>query len=263
MLSSKANSSQLAVFAFVLLALSGCLGGRDGGAGPTPGAGYGAIQGRVLEEAGLPLPETVVRVLLLDRNATTGEDGAFRLDAVPAGPWRLLASAPGHASATRDVQVSAQTIHRVDFTLRTLTLPDPRHPTVNFPGRLSCNLVMGVHCGQALPQEDSTHRFPVESGLRAVLVELEWDPTLPAAAQRLHVNLRAATDTACGTGYAEASSESPVRLLVREGFPTRGGHQCLVVRAASDQAAVDQPYEAHVTLFYHEDAPEGFTAIPA
>lgn len=259
----KANSSTLNAAILILGAiLAGCLGG---GKEPPPGTGAdpgrGGLSGRVLEPGGLPLAGALVRVLLQDLEAVTDEAGGYRIADVPAGSARVLASAAGHASAVRDVTIRSDADHALDFVLRPIAAPQPDIRTTSFSGKIACGLPQGVNCGQALPEEDSSFHFAVDSGLQALLIEVVWQGTLPGSAQGLHVDLRAATPTACGLKYQEVQGASVLRLEAREGFPTRGGHQCAVIRATSDQVAVDQEFTLHATRFLYQDIPPGFTAL--
>lgn len=255
-------SSSLALLALLAAGVSGCLGKESSSPTPTQTAAAARLEGAVLEEGGLPIAGATVRILLMERQATTGADGRYGLADLPAGPARVLASAAGHAAATRDIVLQAGVVHLIDFVLRELPAREPYNRTLSFQGKITCSAVQGVSCTQATGPGATQHRFAVDGGLAAVLVEMTWNPTLPGSAARLHVDARAATATACGTRYAQAEGAAPLRLALAEGFPTRGGHQCVLVRAPADQAAVDQAYELFVTLFYHSGIPPGFSALP-
>lgn len=62
----------------------------------------GSVVGHVLDDHGAPLPGAVLRFDLVsavvgdDASATTDEDGAFRLDGAPSGPFTLRAEKPGY-----------------------------------------------------------------------------------------------------------------------------------------------------------------------
>ncbi len=76
----------------------------------------GAIHGRVVDaETGGPIADVLVSAEASDRRATTGSDGRFVLEGVPAGPRTLVASIVGYALARRGVTVVADAA--LDVTL--------------------------------------------------------------------------------------------------------------------------------------------------
>ena len=259
-------ASNLAVILVLLAAASasGCLGGKKEPTGPPTGTGpgLGRIEGRVLEEGGLPMAGAQVRIFLQNLQSTADAGGAYQIRDVPAGPARVVASGPDHASATRDLEIRAGVAHLVDFVLKPLTTPQPYNRTLTLPGKLTCQGVQGLSCADAAPGEQSLHHFAVDTGIEAILIELDWDPSLPGSAARLQMDVRGATPTACGTKYGQVEGPAPLRFQVVDGFPTRGGHQCILVRATADQAAIDQGYSLYVTLFFHSGIPGGFSAVP-
>jgi len=72
--------------------------------------------------AGRPVVGASVWLLELDRTERTGSAGEFRFAAVPAGTYRIYASATGFASATDTVQVTAGTATAA-FELRESAVP--------------------------------------------------------------------------------------------------------------------------------------------
>jgi hypothetical protein len=84
-------------------------------AGPAPAPGSGgapaaapettapvAVRGRFVDVRKRPIPEVSVTLVALQGGGTfqtfSGEDGAFLIDAVPPGPYRVLVSSPGHVA---------------------------------------------------------------------------------------------------------------------------------------------------------------------
>jgi hypothetical protein len=94
---------------------------------------------------------------------------------------------------------------------------------------------------------------------------MQWQASVGTSGERLTAELRAANETACGIPVPESTttSGSPLRLAVDSGFAITGGFQCLVVSVPTEALAVNQNYEAYVTLFYHSGVEADFTALPA
>lgn len=251
----------LAGAVFVLLALAGCTEAPSDPDGDEAAPAPGVVAGRVLDEAGLPIADARVALLLSDRHASTDADGAFRLVEVAPGPVVVVASKPGHASETlRDALPPAGTV-MLSFRLVTAPSLEPRHFTHQFEGLVVCGLPAGVGCGPAVEETAPHHPFEVEAGLQGILLELAWTPPVEGVARELRVEASAATAAGCGEPYGAATGASVLRLAVAEGFPIAGGHQCALVWPAAD-AAVQQGYELYVTLFYHAPMPDGFSAVP-
>jgi iron complex outermembrane recepter protein len=81
----------------------------------TPAAG--SIAGRVVAADGTPVPGAEVRVAELRRRTTSGEDGSFRFEALPAGNYLLEASSPRLGTAVQRVRVVPEVALEVTLTL--------------------------------------------------------------------------------------------------------------------------------------------------
>jgi outer membrane receptor for ferrienterochelin and colicins len=95
------------------LLLAGVLSGTAS-AQPT-----GAIAGRVVDDTGSVLPGTTVTVSApgTTRVVYTDADGAFEVDGLPAGTYRVTASLAGFNSVSRDVEVGTARVEADAFTL--------------------------------------------------------------------------------------------------------------------------------------------------
>ena len=85
--------------------------------GPT-----GSIEGVVRGDSTTPLAGALVAVDGTTRTATTGKDGRYRIDGVPAGEVRLRARAAGYGAETRTDTVRAGQVTRADFILKAVPL---------------------------------------------------------------------------------------------------------------------------------------------
>jgi len=92
------------------------------GAGPLAQAQSAQLHGTVTDRQDRPVPS--VNVVLQDAEdgtqvagTSTGADGTFRMEAVPPGPYRLVASAVGYRETTRSITLDAGSQRRVVLQL--------------------------------------------------------------------------------------------------------------------------------------------------
>ncbi len=89
-------------------------------AGPAFGQA-GSIQGTVVaEDGGAPLPAALVVLDGTGMSATTGADGTFTIDGVPAGAFQLTVTREAFATLTSPVTVTAGQLVRIDLELPVL-----------------------------------------------------------------------------------------------------------------------------------------------
>lgn len=89
---------------------------------PAGSAATGIVSGLVTDASGSPV--SGVAILFhgtLDRSASTGEDGRFRLAALPLGSAELIAEKSGFAVQRRTVSLTAEEL-QINFTLEPATL---------------------------------------------------------------------------------------------------------------------------------------------
>ena len=99
--------SRLGMVALALLALT-----RTGLAQET-----GALEGRVTETAGAPVPDALITIVGTNRGARTGEDGQYRLANLRAGDFTVRVTRLGYAAVSRPVTIAAGQTARLDVTL--------------------------------------------------------------------------------------------------------------------------------------------------
>lgn len=238
--------------------LAGCTDNEPPESGPTMPE-PGTIEGQVLDDAGLPVPDATVRLLHSTHNATTGTNGDFRMGDVGPGPAVLVATKSGYSTQTQRGNLTPGDRIFVEFNLQEGPRADPRHETLVFDGLIPCGLVAGLSCGPLVEGEMPRHHFEVDPGLAGIVLELQWSATEPVA-QTLRLDATAATPQACGEMFATGTGGSVLQIQDTQGFPIAGGHLCALVLPEED-AAFQQEYTLYVTLFYHAEPDSGFTAI--
>ena len=106
------------------LAAVAALALSTGALAPVPAFGFeetGSIQGLVVaEDGGAPLPAALVVLDGTAMSATTGADGAFVIDGVPAGSYRLTVTREAFAALTAPVTVAAGRSVLLDLRLPAL-----------------------------------------------------------------------------------------------------------------------------------------------
>ena len=77
----------------------------------------GALEGRVTEAGGAPVPDALITVVGTNRGARTGEDGQYRLVSLRPGEFTIRFTRIGYAAATRPVTLVAGQTARLDVEL--------------------------------------------------------------------------------------------------------------------------------------------------
>lgn len=120
--------------------LSGCLGG-DGPSGgpaassstaptvePTPGvtipADKGAVLGRIVNDAGIPVRDVVAALLGTPHGGRTNQTGHYQILDIPPGEYRFRADKAGFRAHEEPVSVVAGNVTRVDVVLVPLSGED-------------------------------------------------------------------------------------------------------------------------------------------
>lgn len=88
----------------------------------TAEAQQGAVEGRILDATGEPLPGANVALLETTYGAASAADGNWRIGAVPVGSYRIQASIVGFATEVQVVNVAAGETAQVDFVLKSITV---------------------------------------------------------------------------------------------------------------------------------------------
>jgi len=266
----KRMRAALAATLLVVL-LAGCGQNPDDASTTTaPAPSEPLLHGVVLDEAIRPVANATVRVQETNATSTTGADGMYRFDALPTDrAIVLVATKDGYLPNARQITLVPGTPMRMNFTLEAVPVKVPRHQVLPFNGLVGCQLateVSGqnrtVECAGGTPEE-TRWDFPVEPDLAGVVLEINWEPTTPAA-ETLGARLETTGLGASNAVLSEVVGPSPLRMVVpqitAERYYAAGGLMRLTVYAQPDNdaneagagaaLAFQQDYRAFASLFY-------------
>ena len=99
--------SRLGMVALGLLALTRAAVAQD----------TGALEGRVTETSGTPVPDALITLVGTNRGARTSEDGQYRLASLRAGEFMVRVTRLGYAAVSRPVTIVVGQTARLDVTL--------------------------------------------------------------------------------------------------------------------------------------------------
>ncbi len=283
-----------AIFAALLLlavALAGCLGDDDvspSGQDPSDDGtseSTGAIEGDVMDGSSLqPITNSTVSLVLeseLVSEVQTDAEGAYRLENVEPGEYRLQVVSFTHKSDARGVQVEAGETEKISFLLEPFPSEKPFSQLLDFDGLMAFGKhspAFAMTWGAADENHQVSFNFNVTSDLlRTIVVELYWDES--------HVGLRANLwknpncNPVCSpdesyTGNAEGDIQGfgEIRYRVDHEMGEWAGleeeEETLTVQVWSDRdeepatVAYQQQFKVYIEAFYVDPAPEGYVAAP-
>ena len=266
---------RLALVLLVLAALAaGCT--KDEGPVATNAIEPGYLTGTVTDAALVPLAGANVTVDGTNETALTDAAGAFAFTLLP-GEYVVLAShvdfKPG---ALRASVLSAQP-STLAFQLAPIPRITPRVEVAEAQGYLACSALVlrgeertAVACGAQDPNEAPTVEFGVAShdGLETVVLEVVWDAGTDAA-RSLRVDAVALVgedEVALGTAEGASPLVLPLAGRLVQGEAIRltlsPAGSFLDEEAGNDVGvALQQEFTAYASLFYHQAAPGGYSAL--
>jgi iron complex outermembrane recepter protein len=139
------------------------------------------VEGRVVDNAGQPVPEAIVEITELGTSVTASADGAFRLTLAP-GHYTLAVRRPGFAPAVREISVGVpqppQPAHPSQppleivlapsaFTLEPVTVTATRQPLSTASSALPATALAGDQLERA-QSVSLAHVVDVLPGVRAI-----------------------------------------------------------------------------------------------
>jgi hypothetical protein len=268
----------------------------------SPDAETGTMLVYALTRELLPVQGAQILLAKNNQSAFTDESGSVLFEKLEPGSYTVLAAKPGYQALQnkgRIVDVIAGETVEVKLQLepkQLVTAGATYHTTFPFTGFISCIVHVPPTAPQSLcarqqlvsdPNGKSVHTFQVESLLaQTLVVEAAWQPTIGALA--VPFEIRTYRGFTCSNGLTctgegnmfSAYGNSPIYGMVREddtqNLTRRLGLEAsypkdffaeMFVRCTFPDcyAAVvtQQKYEAWISLFYGEQAPEKWSIRPA
>lgn len=283
------------------MGLAGCAGG-DGDtqsatlSTPTgPDHETGAVQGVVVGDEGLPVPNVTVVIQLSDGSSEpsdrTDENGAFEIAGLPAGSHKIFLERLGYESVARPVTVVAGETTELEFTIMPIEVTEVFHTTEILAGFIGCSITViypagspgytAWQCGDVAgnepwyPNHEPYLNWTVPEDVVTHLLELTWEPASSSADQ---LRWQIATNLDCylnlcfvGGEYQTQGGPAPLeyRLEDGEGLPDDLPSP-FMSRVSSGPATttspvrvvIEQPFEQYTSSWFGEPAPETWTALP-
>jgi hypothetical protein len=247
--------------------LAGCSGGGkdDGPGSPLDGVdvqpvgeGKGAVAGVVVDEAIRPIAGAEVS-MAGEVVATTGDDGVFVLDALDPGLAVFAVSAEGFFPIQTSADVLPGETSQVRVQLPRDARPQPYHVTYALDGFMEASTGYAqtyVEDAAATPLCDCRLVFTPEPNATTLVYEAYWEHTLPdpgGLAEYYWIVYQTE-----GEGGDEGYCLSPcVQQLGFGGFTP--GAEVVARLDSPDTPVFQQPFKLFVTVFYHGEAPDGWT----
>lgn len=271
-----AKARPAAALAALALFLPGCLGGSDTSsqtpldASATLAEASGRIEGVVLDEEKVGVPQVRVDLLTAQRWTLTNPNGTFRFDHVPPGEHEIRATLLDLPPVVQKVLVREGEATPVTLDVRFPPVTRPYNATVIVQGFMGCNVNRVACPGYPSPNERTVFDIPVEPDLVALLVEVTWDAPVDELAW-FRVEVYANTPS---TPHAFAYGPPPALRLRLAGAHNFERIDMLHAKIAGDRfdtliinhphAAflLEQSFTAYITKFYREDDSQAFSALP-
>jgi carboxypeptidase family protein len=261
------------------------------------GQDTGSIKGTVVSEEAAPIAGAqVAAVRPTTAETKTDESGQFELAGLAAGSYDVVAQALGYNSLARKVDVVAGETSEARFVLPSIEIIVPYNTTTIVKGYWMCDVDIGpfvTNCADFQqftgPRPDSVS-FDIGTGWNTTVFQLTWTPAQSSTdtTPRVYCIMSGQSKKTASTtwGFGEAHGTRPMRLEFQVGQPSGttilGGSgtaypeeaykhsaNCYPKGLYSEETAtrgvgaiVDTTWTVYASIFYHEAAPKGFSALP-
>lgn len=273
----------------VLFLVSGCSdSGRvaqapesSPGTGPADGtgaAGFGAIEGLIVDEEELPIANVTVALSGTNLTTSTTPGGRFSIPDVAAGGHTLMAERLGYARFSGPVDVVAGNTTQVTVQMLMVCICDGAAiDTEPHEGYIECsfNPYFAVNpCGDLV--SNSIQNFRVTPGtsdaLKEIILELVWEPGTAATGQDLELDFCPLQEgpsqgtVMCVEYYGFTHGASPQKLRIPAAalpYPDIVDYEAWVGAGyQSPYPVVKQNFDLWVSLCYVQNCPPDFSALP-
>lgn len=285
----------------VFLLLAGCAESPNPALGPAsteppplvaPDADYGGIEGFVVGADVVPIANATVALLGTNLSSRTDATGYYALLPLPPGDYKVQANASGYAPVVRSLALGAGQGPRIDFTLYEIPNPEPYVDDAFVRrGQIQCTVRADAKpagqntnpsCSDVAKDQTAPYVPPTQGanisvlpGMMGLLVEVEWQGSVPLLGERLRVAVRVSeADT-----WRQFEGESVLRVelgpalladmgeYAQRNYTQTGGQlffnlypgEAVSTEVLGAGATFQQDYTMYVTVFYRQEPVPGFT----
>lgn len=279
----------------VSVVLAGCVSDDPApeGSASTKDADTGAVRGRILTSSLDPVQGPSVGLTQGDavvKEVRGDAEGRYSIDEVPPGEYRLVVSSICCRATATTVEVVADEVTVTDLRMVPFTGDDLEIASTvqhEWSGFISCGIstpaVRAAVCSvpgivdESLedPNEDFLLEFPVQKGLKSLVVGMSWESVGGVSAEQfsLSVDDPECHIDDCSYQYDSVDAGSPIIIRVDNGDITESDWKWdaiedertirIRVFAGGDAGVVyQQAFQLYWHEFYWEEAPDGFHPLP-
>lgn len=274
----------------IAVALAGCASGdsSDGGDDPVgldddTAASGTSLRVLVTDDTLTPLQDATVQIRETEAQKLTNAEGVATFSLDEPGTYTVDVQKLGFESQSKRADVTADQRASVDFSLNSIRVVEAYHETLIYEGFMSCGggLVIVAFTSGC---NDANHQVffdtNVTTDVQTIIGEMVWEQTSTLSAEQLRMTMGIDEDCSdfCeyGEQYGDVQSTSPLYLRADasfSGITDNEEEELIPVRQrvwtpfSSDGTVpvilvVQQPFQVHTTLFYGEEAEDGFSALP-
>lgn len=271
----------------IAVALAGCASGDSGDDGinldDDTGDSGTTLQVLVTDDTLTPLAGATVQVRDTGAQKLTDSEGVAKFSLNESGAYTVDAQKLGFASQSKRVDVAADQTANLDFALDPIQVVEAYHETLIYDGFMACGgglvlIALTTGCN------DANHRVffdtNVTTDIQTIIGEMVWQQTSSFSAEQLRMTMGINEDCSEFCEYEEqyGDEQGPSPIYLREdasfaGITENEEEDLIPVRQrawtpfSSDGAVpvilvVQQPFQLHTTVFYGEEAQDGFSALP-
>jgi hypothetical protein len=270
----------------------------DGGPCDAAPSGEGTIRGQVLTEEGLPVPEADVGLRERNQNTTTDASGRFAFTGIPDGTYTLDVAKLGFESSGVQISLTKGEAAETTVRLAAIATATPHTEVLPFSGRFECSYALADTfwhgCGypahsSVFPSDTNLAEYDKGLGATQIVHELSWEATSLATGSNLDFSVVQGGGREGCQWYANAFGPSPIRIQVTVGeqfenadspYPTGTCGDNVVNEldknlgvlilssptyaggVATAGLTLQQSFEGFVSVFYHQEAPADYSALP-
>jgi hypothetical protein len=225
----------------------------------------GGIAGVIVDETIAPVAGINVSIEGLQTSAISSEQGVYQFEDIAPGVYFVSFTGPDHLPSQQSAEVEAGAVTKLRTQLAIDPAPKPYHNTLKFDwfdsaGQPLVDFAWDLFRPSGAPTLCDACEWTLESDapVETFVLEAFWEDSVspPDGPSRFYWSLEPTEDS----GAYESDYFANPGYLMLEGNPW-GAYQDFFLMMAYDETwlAVDQSAEVFVTMFYHGEAPDGFS----